>query len=198
GLPSLGAFRMLDVDHPDRKAVGGSGGAWWWHSPQDTLDKADVTVLAEDVEIYLVMTARMCTPDLIPYDFRPVARDFLQCLELYQEVSGAHLDLRSVIEAADAFGLAAERFATLGAERNEAAKRISRIVNAALFTIDGPYEMDPALQLPVLPALAPVAELGTLDPASDAYRFLRTRLVRQRNRVQDLLLTATEHAEAVR
>ncbi|MFZ0215468.1 MAG: M28 family peptidase, partial [Candidatus Dormiibacterota bacterium] len=85
GLPSLGAFRMLGVDHPDRKAVGGSGGAWWWHSPEDTLDKADVTVLVEDVEIYLAMTARMCTPALIPYDFRPVARDFLQCLELYQE-----------------------------------------------------------------------------------------------------------------
>ena len=49
GLPSLGAFRMLPLDHPDRKAVGGCGGAYWWHSPEDTLDKADAAILAEDV-----------------------------------------------------------------------------------------------------------------------------------------------------
>lgn len=198
GLPSLGAFRMLPVDHPDRKAVGGSGGAWWWHSPEDTLDKADAQVLAEDVEIYVAMTLRVCSPEVIPYDFRPVAKDFLGQLAHYQELAGSHLDLGPAVDAATAFAQAAERFAGLGAEGNHAAKRISRLVNAALFTIDGPYEMDPALQLPVLPALAPVRELAVLDPGSDDYHFLRTQLVRQRNRVEDLLRTATEVAEAVR
>src|SRR5690606_340819 len=55
GLPSLGAFRMLPVDHPDRKAVGGSGGGYWWHTPEDTLDKADANILAEDVKIYVTI-----------------------------------------------------------------------------------------------------------------------------------------------
>ena len=51
---------------------------------------------------------------------------------------------------------------------------MTRIVNPALFTIDGPYEMDPALQLPVLPGLAPMRELAALDPASSEHRFLLT------------------------
>ncbi|MGH7185669.1 MAG: M28 family peptidase, partial [Pseudomonadota bacterium] len=29
GLPSLGAFRMLPLDHPDRATVGGCGAGWW-------------------------------------------------------------------------------------------------------------------------------------------------------------------------
>ncbi|MEX1158810.1 MAG: hypothetical protein WEC79_07770, partial [Thermomicrobiales bacterium] len=74
---------------------------------------------------------------------------------------------------------------------NEAVLRVTRIINPALFTIDGPYEMDPALQLPVLPGLAPMRELAALDPDSSEHRFLLTALVRQRNRIQDALEQAT-------
>jgi hypothetical protein len=73
------------------------------------------------------------------------------------------------------------------ARYNDAVLRVTRIVNPALFTIDGPYEFDPALQLPVLPGLAPMRELATLDPASSEHRFLLTKLIRQRNRIQDAL-----------
>jgi len=51
GLPSLGAFRMLPLDHPDRATVGGCGAGWWWHSPADTLDKADARILAADTGV---------------------------------------------------------------------------------------------------------------------------------------------------
>src|SRR5204863_95627 len=64
GLPSLGAFRMLALDHPDRKAVGGCGGAYWWHSPEDSLDKADAQILADDTRIYATMAARLVLPRL--------------------------------------------------------------------------------------------------------------------------------------
>ena len=63
-----------------------------------------------------------------------------------------------------------------------------------LFTVAGPYDFDPALQMPVLPGLARAAELAALDPASSDYRFLRTWLVRQRNRVADTLRHATRLA----
>jgi hypothetical protein len=41
-----------------------------------------------------------------------------------------------------------------------------------------------------LPGLADCARLGALDPASDDARFLRTRLGRERNRVEHALRTA--------
>ena len=201
GLPSLGAFRMLPAGHPDRKAVGGCGGAWWWHSPEDTLDKADPAILAEDTRVYVTIAARMCLPAALPYDFTPSADDFLTYLGDLQAAAGAYLDLAPLLDAARAFRAAATRLAARGpgadvARFNAAALRVTRVINPALFTVDGPYEMDPALQLPVLPGLAPLRELATLDPASSAHRFLWTQLIRQRNRVQDALAEATRIVEA--
>ena len=54
--------------------------------------------------------------------------------------------------------------------------------------------MDPALQLPVLPGLAPMRELAKLEPTSSEFQFLLTRLRRQRNRVEDALLQAADLA----
>ncbi len=201
GLSSMGAYRMLPVDHPDRKAVGGCGGAYWWHSPEDTLDKADANILADDTRIYVTLTARMCVPEAHPYNFVPSANDFVQHLGELQNVAGQYLDLSEVITAAERFKSVAERVAATGpgadvAHYNQKALRTTRIVNPALFTIDGPYEMDPALQLPILPGLAPMRELATLDPESSEHRFLWTRLIRQRNRVHDALLQATEVLES--
>lgn len=201
GLPSLGAFRMLPLDHPDRKAVGGCGGGYWWHSPEDTLDKADAAILAKDVKVYLTITLRMCSPELIPYRFAASAQDFIDHLGAAQLAAGEHLDLREPTTAAERFKIAAERLAdTQPADsmaRNAGLKRIARIVNAALFTVNGPYEMDPALQMPVLPGLAEAQKLGQLQPDTNEYGFLRTKLVRQRNRVHDALLQACDVAEGL-
>jgi hypothetical protein len=40
-------------------------------------------------------------------------------------------------------------------------------------------------------------QLATLDPKSDAYQFLLTKLRRQRNRIYDALLQATELANSL-
>lgn len=201
GLPSLGAFRMLPVDHPDRKAVGGCGGGYWWHSPEDTLDKADAAILAKDVEVYVTITLRMVTPEVIPYNFVASAQDFIDYLTTYQEQAGDHLDLRPLIAAAEKYRAVAQRLARATpadvARHNEGLLRLTRIVNPALFTVNGPYDADPALQLPVLPGLAPVKELVNIDQGTDAYGFLRTKLVRQRNRVHDALLQAIALAESL-
>lgn len=194
GLPSLGAYRMLPDGHPNRKAVGGCGGAYWWHSPQDTLDKADTAILADDARVYLTLVARMCTPEAIPYNFVPTAQDFIDHLQLLQDAAGHHLDLSSTMRCAEVFKAAASNVRRASTRDtgllNDVLKRVARIVNPALFTIDGPYEMDPALQLPVLPGLAPMRELTNLDPSANEFHFLLTMLRRQRNRVEDALLNA--------
>jgi hypothetical protein len=199
GLPSLGAFRMLPQDHPDRKIVGGSAGAWWWHSPEDTLDKADVAVLAGDVEVYLTIVARLCTSEIVPYNFVPVGQDFIDELRSLQDAIGGWLDLESALESARAFRVAAKRLDLAPIEDtaalNDGLKCLARIVNPPLYTIAGPYDMDPALQQPLLPGLAPARMLPTLDQASDAYHVLLTELRRQRNRLEEALREATEVAD---
>jgi N-acetylated-alpha-linked acidic dipeptidase len=201
GLPSMGAFRMLPLDHPDRKAVGGCGGAYWWHSPEDTLDKADAAILADDTRIYVTMAARMCLPEEHPYNFVPSAQDFVSELGALQQVAGHLLDLSDTIAAAERYRELAGDLAASGVtdpnRYNRTVLRLTRIVNPALFTIDGPYEIDPALQLPILPGLAPMRELAVLAPESSEHRFLWTRLIRQRNRIHDALLQACELLEGI-
>ena len=200
GLSSIGAFRMLPVDHPDRKAVGGCGGGYWWHSPEDTLDKADANILADDTRIYVTLTARMCMPRIHPYSFVPSANDFIEHLGALQDIAGNFLDLTDVIAEARRYHDVASRLAAATPADpdayNRAVLRATRIINPALFTIDGPYEMDPALQLPILPGLAPMRELATLDPESSGHRFLWTQLIRQRNRIHSALLQAVETLES--
>ncbi len=201
GLPSLGAFRMLPVNHSDRKAVGGSGGAWWWHSPEDTLEKADAEILARDVEVYVTMTLRMCLPAVIPYNFVVSAQDFIDQLTTYQEGAGNHLELSAVLAAANTFKDVAQQLAAspIGdSDRlNDGLKWLTRLINPVLFTVNGPYDMDPALQMGVLPGLSGIQQLVNLDPESSDYRFLRTKLVRQRNRVEDTLAQATMLARSL-
>lgn len=199
GLASLGAYRWLALDHPDRKAVGGSGGAYWWHTPEDTLDKADANLLAEEVAIFVTMAAKMCVSATIPYDFTLVARDFLENLTPLQEIAGTHLDLTEVIDAANRFMSAAQNLLvnpiTDTARLNDRLKRLSRIANSTLYTVEGPYEVDPALSTPILPGLDPMRQLADLDPSTSEFQFLLTKLRRQKNRVLDSLLTAIELAE---
>jgi N-acetylated-alpha-linked acidic dipeptidase len=198
GLPSLGAFRMLPVDHPDRKAVGGCGGGWWWHTPADTLDKADANVLAEDTRLYVIMTLRMCMPELHPYDFVPVADDFISRMEGYREAAAGQFDFEDALTRARTFRTSALALRQVlgkgGTEQTERFNklhlRLSRLLNPVLFTITGPYEFDPALQMPVLPGLARTSELPMLS--GNDYEFLKTETVRQRNRISDALQTAIE------
>lgn len=199
GLPSLGAFPMLPVDHKDRKAVGGGGGAYWWHTPEDTLDKADANLLARDVTVYLAMTYRMIEPELLPYNFIPSANDFINELTGFQEKGGQHLDLSNTIAFAERFRNAATRLAatepTDVSKRNALLKKVTHQINPALYTIAGPFEFDPALQLPILPGLSPVKKLATLEFESDDYFFLQTSMIRQRNRIEAALLEASELIE---
>jgi hypothetical protein len=198
GLPSLGAYRMLPIDHPDRKLVGGCAGAYWWHSLEDTLDKADANVLADDTGVYLALIARMCSPETLPYDFVPAAHDFAEHLQPLHDLAGSSLELTTTLQAAHDFEAEAIRLRAThtpdNAILNEGFKRLSRIVNPVLYTTSGPYDMDPALQRPLLPGLVPARELNELEPESDAYHFLLTYLRRQCNRTEDALVEATETA----
>jgi hypothetical protein len=207
GLPSLGAFRMLPPDHPDRATVGGSGGGWWWHTPADTLDKADIGVLADDTRLYLRLVADLVAPAVLPFEFVTVAEDFIRILTELQERTGGHLDLSGSLERAGAFRELAARLEAVRQElaRGEGDGRVgrlnaglmalSRVVNPVLYTEAGDFGQDPALQLPMLPGLRRAVELPELDPSGDEYRFLMTRLIRERNRVNDCLRRAVAEAE---
>ncbi len=205
GMPSLGASPMIPVDSPDRAVVGGSGNGYWWHSPEDTLDKGDPERLAFDTGLYLAVAARLCTAELLPFEFVTAAKDFERLVGNLKEAAGSHLDLSPLLTSTERFEAAAWRLESAkgGAAGpkanilNEGLMRISRILSPVLYTVAGDYEQDPALQAPMLPGLDPARKLARMDPAGSEYRLLRTWLVRQRNRTEDALYRATAEVNRV-
>jgi hypothetical protein len=201
-MPNLGAYRMVPADSPDRANVGGSGGAYWWHSPEDTIDKGDAKILASDTQLYLSIVGRLCTAEKLPFAFAPVAKDFEKQLGDLNQAAGGRVDLGPALQAAQQFAVAAKALDEAAAHvhgakadvLNRGLMNLSRILNPVLYTATSDTDQDPALQLPMLPALQGVRVVAHLDPQSNEYGFMQTRLVRERNRVVDALQRATEAA----
>ena len=76
------------------------------------------------------------------------------------------------------------------ARANRLLMDLGRLLVPVNFTEHGPFEQDLALGTQPVPGLREVAQLGTLDAESDDFRFLRTRLVRQQNRIEHAMRAA--------
>jgi hypothetical protein len=181
---------------------GEGGAAWWWHTPDDTLDKIDDALLVRDTQVYLLTCWRLCTAPVLPFNFAETAQELRDHLLALQDLANGRFDVTPLIAEADALHADAARLNAAVAAASHDAARVEEL-NAAImavaralipvnYTKAGPFEVDLALASPALPGLAAVPDLGALDPASDEARFLRTRLVRERNRVWHALTTARQ------
>ena len=208
GVSSISVYGMLKPDDPNRdQNVGGSGGAWWWHSEHETVDKADMDILGQDVRLYITMLARMCTADVLPFNFTHSAQDFLDALREYEEEAGQWLDFGPLKTQAQSLqnSAAAMRKATEGltgeAETRSLNKlnlRLARWLNPVLFQTRSGYEHDPALSSRCLPGLSEALNLKSMDPASDRFKFNIFGLKREMNRIGHHLIEAQRLVEGWR
>ncbi len=212
-MPSFSTYPLLPLDHPDRWTwTGGSANAWWWHSEHDTLDKADVDILALDTRISLTAILELANSELLPFEHVSTAREIRDVTADLQQKVGVHLDLgpvegkgRRLSAAALALEEAKERVAgdAAGADvLNGAIMRISRALNPVLYSQSGRFHHDPADWLPsmknsagqVLPGLSRAVALPRLAGQFE-YGFLRAQMVRERNRLVTALCEAVRIAE---
>lgn len=191
GFPSIDCYSMAA---PGKRTagVGGSGGGWWWHTAEDTLDKADPEYQVRDTKVNLAIVAGLCTADILPYDFTRLAGQYITSLtELSNKLTGM-VDLKPVISKARKLKTEAEKLrkaskATKTKDRerrlNETQMELSRVLVPVLFTQTGRYEQDPAADAPFFPGL----QARPIDRGKREHGFLKTQLVRERNRVSDAL-----------
>ena len=204
GIPSLFAS-LSEQPRDDASATaaalaqllgGGSragGLGWWWHTTEDTLDKIDPDHLRRDARVYAEALRRLCTDERLPFDYAAVADEFAGALERYAAAAGTGLDLSGTLALARELGarIGAADLARRDPERaNELLLALGRLLIPVGYTRGGPFEHDLALGVEPLPGLADAARLGALDPAGDDFRFLQTRLARERNRVEHALRAA--------
>ncbi len=203
--PVLAAlFRQISGGH------GKSGGlGYWWHTPEDTIDKIEPEFLRRDTVIYLLLTYRLCAPAILPLDYSAVVDELKGVVGDLQAKAGDHFDLTPVTERLAVLGSTVEKFQgrikelQKGRVRDEAV----RVVNGCLmelgrtlipvnYTRTGQFDQDLAVPTQPLPGLQGIARLASMEKTCDERQFLITRLVRERNRVVHGLLSATRAVEA--
>jgi len=190
GIPSL---YMLISNRPvgQRAAVGGSGMGWWWHAEEDLIDKADPDVLLTDTKVYAHSLAHLVNDEYLPLDVAAQAREIRDFIRSVHEGTGGHLDLSPAITLLEELAVLAGELRKLPpSEANERTKRATHLLTAVSFTSGNRFDHDPAIPTPPVPSLDAARRLPSLDPDSDDYGFLRTRLVRNMNQVLHLLRLA--------
>jgi len=193
GLSSISVYGMLTPDDPNRDPnVGGSGGAWWWHSEHESVDKADMDILGQDVRLYITILSRLCSAQVLPFNFTHSAQDFLDAIREYQEEAGEALDFDRLKQQArtlqNSFAALHEMAEGLSEEAqtralNKLYLRLARWLNPVLYQTRSGYEHDPALSSRCLPGLRKALELKSMEPASDAFKFDVVGLKREMNRI---------------
>lgn len=167
--------------------VGGNGGNIEWHTERDLIDIADRDVMLTDIKLYALTTMRIASAPVLPFDFREAAKEYVRTLTDYQAITNsvdlspameACLHLQGALEALYARIAAGE----IAADRaNAAIMMLERALVPAHFAIQGPFQQDPALDTPPLPAIALIRQLPSFD--DDTAKFARTQIVRGRNQI---------------
>jgi hypothetical protein len=203
GVPSL--FGTLSEQARDDSETGaamaqllgagsrGGGLGWWWHTTEDTLDKIDPDNLARDAQAYAETLWRLCTLPRLPFDYAAAADELAATLDRYHQAAKGRLDLQRTRDLANELAgeLRDGDLARLDPGRaNAVLVTLGHLLIPVNYTRFGPYEHDLALGTQPLPGLADTATLGQLDEDSDDLRYLRTRLERERNRVEHALRAA--------
>ncbi len=204
GVPSVAVRANIPEGSPHRgRWIGGSGGAWWWHSAYDTLDKGDKGNLLRDIRMEALAILRSVNRDVLPFDFAQVAGEYDDVVTgIKTRAAPGTFNLNPVLDRiremksrTERLNAAVAKLSNIGvgsaSRLNGLLMRASRILTSTLYTYEGRYDQDPAYGLPPLPSLQRATELVELPKGSDGEGFLRTRLVREMNKVCSRLETAT-------
>lgn len=205
--PAENADPLLLALHHQISGGGGAGGGlgWWWHTPEDTVDKIDPDFLKRDATIYTLILYRLCSTRTLPFHYSLVVDDLRAVANGIQEKAGSHFDMTPVLDQITLLGAAVDeleqRIDALGG--GSASEDQAAAINGGLiglgrnlipvdYTRTGMFDHDLAVPTQPLPALQPVGMLPGMDQSIADYQYLRTRLVRERNRVVFGLKQATD------
>jgi hypothetical protein len=221
GIPSL--LMTLSEQPPEaadpvlaalhRQISGGhgkSGGlGYWWHTPEDTVDKIEPEFLRRDTVIYTLLTYRLCASAILPLDYGAAVDELKEVVGDLQAKAGDRFDLSPVAERLAALGSAVEELQSriTALKRGRVSEGAAHVVNCCLmelgralipvnYTRTGQFDQDLAVPTQPLPGLQPVAKLASMERGSDERQFLITRLVRERNRLVHGVISAARAVEA--
>jgi len=184
----------------------GAGFGWWWHTPDDTLDKMDPVLLVRDTRVYVHAVWRLLTDHVLPLDYEAAAGALVRELTALAEALGGRMELSRLIARAERLrGQAAAVRASMprpedqaAADRvNQALIGVSRALVPMDYTAGDRFDHDPALVQAPYPVLDPVRRLAAAKDGSDLSLFLAPAATRACNRLAFALAQANAALQGV-
>jgi hypothetical protein len=201
------AFYMLLSNIPtvERKArgyyaVGGNGGSPTWHTPNDLLPVADLAILRRDLAVYLTTIVRVVNAPVYPFEYAATIDEISAAVAGYAARATGWIDLDAVLRDLEAVKAAYARWrqdadhratwtdADARRQANATLRRLARILVPLNYARGERFDHDPAIKLPAVPRLEPAARL--VEAPEDQQPFIRTALIRERNKIRAMLRTA--------
>lgn len=171
---------------------------WWWHTPEDTVDKIDPQNLLRDARIFAAFVMFALTRRVNPLDFRESAAEILGILHDWQKQAGSDFSLVEPIARTEMLIEALERLYArkpdeLAADAavdsfNRTVRELGRLLVPLNYTCGNAFENDPAVAQPPMPSLSSIGRLAKGD--GDARKEVQVDLIRRRNYVQNSLSKA--------
>ncbi len=185
GIPSM--FGSLSVQPPGPVKMRNPLG-WWWHTPEDLLDKVDAANLVRDTRVFVRVLWRLLTEPVLPLDYAAHAAALLREL---QALDGA-IPLEPLLEQAKQVETMATRLLQPGHDPdrvNRALMQVSRALVPMDYTTGDRFSHDPALPQSPWPVLDPIRALA--DVPEERRRFALVDAIRARNRMLHALRQAS-------
>ena len=140
---------------------------------------------------------RIANADVLPFDWRAQAKEFLETIARYQKGAGDHFDLGPARREAMALKRDLDAFhAKLAARKlrkdkaNRVIMKLARILVPINYTRGPRFRHDPATPIPALPTISIAGELSNHDPRT--LGFAKTQAMRGQNRLVAALREARE------
>jgi N-acetylated-alpha-linked acidic dipeptidase len=168
----------------------GAGFGWWWHTPDDTLDKMDADLLVRDTRVYVHAIWRLLTDRVLPLDYAAGAATLdAELASLTQQLDG-RFDLSPLTARVARLRDQAAAVLATPVPDDEAAERINAALVAVAramvpmdYTTGDRFGHDPALPQTPYPVLDVVRQLAASRTGSDQARFLAGSATRACNRL---------------
>ncbi|MDD4753174.1 MAG: M28 family peptidase [Desulfitobacteriaceae bacterium] len=183
-----------------------SGFGWWWHSPEDTIDKIDPTNLQRDARVFLSFVLHSCHDPLFTLDLSAGIKEIKKHLDEYREKAGEHISLNNIDDALQALSNIAVEIEQLSCgdideelqkKLNEASHTVRRVIVRLMQVGTSEFDPDAALAMPGFPLLASINQLAETEKDKHQYMMLLTKIQRRINQTVFLLTQGAKTARYI-
>lgn len=187
GVPSL--FSILSEQPATTAGVRNALG-WWWHTPQDRIDRIDPALLTRDTRIYLYTITRLVSDQTLPLDLVAQVKDLQETLSVLDLPDSHSVPLDALLHEAEALSdtLRSIQGTVLsdpvaGMRRDRLLMRVSRRLVPFEYTSGDRHAHDPALPISKWMSLEPLHRFAATAGGTEEFHLCHGPAIRAANRL---------------